>query len=366
MSSADASTTKPPRKVGKAIADAIARGAPNVELSRLPDLTDMTAETLTENVIKINSLCEDPRLKFVMERAVTHLHAFAKEVGLTTEEWMATIQFLTATGKICSDIRQEFILLSDILGLSALVDTMNHPVPAGSEATEATVLGPFFTEDSHDIPAGESIASEGKGEYMYVQGYVKDLQGKGIEGCTVETWETDEDGEYILKELRSGPRMTLSSSGLYDTQYDGRSQPDCRGRLTTDKDGKYCYRAVLPVAYPIPNDGPVGTFLRKLNRHVFRPAHLHMQFAAKGFEPLTTALYFTGDDYLKSDAVFGVKSSLVCDVKEITDEASAKALGFRHAPYYLLDRDFVLITTEEAEIEKRKSLANYYASLQAK
>ncbi|KAL8283692.1 hypothetical protein RQP46_005487 [Phenoliferia psychrophenolica] len=318
------------KKVGKAVLDALARGAPNVDLALLPNLTDLSAETLTENVIKINSLCEDQRLKFVMEKAVTHLHAFAKEVGLTTEEWMKAIQFLTATGQICTDIRQEFILLSDILGLSALVDTLNHPVPVGSNATEATVLGPFFTEDSHDIPNGESIASEGKGEYMFVQGRVLDLEGKGVAGCTIETWETDEDG-------------------LYDTQYEGRSAPDCRGRITTDKDGKYCYRAVLPVAYPIPND-----------------AHLHMQFAAKGFEPLTTALYFTGDVYLKSDAVFGVKSSLVVDVKEITDEASAKALGFPHAPYYLLDRDFVLITVEQAEVEKKKSLANYYASLQAK
>jgi protocatechuate 3,4-dioxygenase beta subunit len=135
-----------------------------------------------------------------------------------------TIEFLTATGKICSDIRQEFILLSDIFGLSALVDTLNHPKPAG--ATEATVLGPFFTEDSHDIPAGGSIASEGKGEYMFVTGRVTNLQGKPVAGCKIETWETDEDG-------------------LYDTQYEGRTEPDCRGRLTTDKEG-YCPSSLNP------------------------------------------------------------------------------------------------------------------------
>ncbi|KAI5475347.1 catechol dioxygenase [Pseudohyphozyma bogoriensis] len=345
MSAPNATEVKP-KKVGKAIQMALDSGAPNVDLSKLPNLTDLSADSLCDNVIAINSLCENPRLKFVFEKLVTHVHQFAKEVSLTTEEWMAAIQFLTATGQICTDIRQEFILLSDILGLSALVDTMNHPVPEG--ATESTVLGPFFTEDAKDIPNGGSIASEGKGEYMFVKGRVTDLRGNGIAGCKIETWETDDEG-------------------LYDTQYEGRDGPDCRGRITTDADGYYWFRGVRPVAYPIPNDGPVGKLLRQLSRHVFRPAHLHMLFEAPGYESLITSLYPTGSDpYIKSDAVFGVKSSLLIDYEEVTDEEEAKRCGFPHGPFGLLKRDFVLITTEEAEVEKRKSLANYYASLQVK
>ncbi|KAM0756153.1 Intradiol ring-cleavage dioxygenase [Meredithblackwellia eburnea MCA 4105] len=336
---------KPPKKIGKAVQDALDRGAPNIDLKKLPNLTDLSADNLMENVIAINSLCEDDRLKFVIEKLTRHIHDFTKEVGLTTEEWFAGIHFLTKTGQICTDIRQEFILLSDIFGLSALVDTLNHPKPAGTLATESTVLGPFFTEDAADIPIGDSIASEGKGEYMYVSGKVTDLQDNGIAGCVIETWETDDEG-------------------LYDTQYICRDKPDCRGRITTAADGTYSFRAVLPVPYPIPNDGPVGKLLRRLNRHVFRPSHLHMTFTAPGFEHLITSLYFRGDEYLTSDAVFGVKSSLICDVEEIWDEDKAKSLGFLQAPFFKCDRDFVLITTEEAEIEKRKSLASYYATLQ--
>lgn len=186
-----------PKKVSKAVEAAIKNGAPNVDLSKLPDLTDMSADNITDNVLAINSLCANPRLKFVMESLVKHLHSFAREVSLTTDEWMTAIQFLTQTGQACTDIRQEFILLSDVFGLSvpahfslrvqcshvlvsrsALVDAMNHPKPAG--ATEATVLGPFFTEDAKDVPQGESIASEGKGEYMYVRGQVKDLEVSSV------------------------------------------------------------------------------------------------------------------------------------------------------------------------------------------
>ncbi|KAM0753952.1 Intradiol ring-cleavage dioxygenase [Meredithblackwellia eburnea MCA 4105] len=334
-----------PKKVSRAYQEAIDGGAPDIDVSLLPNLTDLSADSLTDNVIAINSLCENPRLKFVMERLVKHLHAFTKEVGLTTEEWMTAIEFLTKTGQTCSDIRQEFILLSDIFGLSALVDTLNNPKPAG--ATEVTVLGPFETNDCKDIPMGQSIASEGKGEPMWVSGRVTDMQGKGVGGCVIETWETDEEG-------------------FYDTQYEGRVEPDCRGKITTAPDGTYEFQAVLPVIYPIPSDGPVGALLRKLNRHVFRPSHLHMTFTKPGFEHLVTALYFPGDKYLSSDAVFGVKSSLVTEVTEIHDDELAKKRGFKSGPFYDLHRDFVILTTEEAEVEKRKTLAPYYASIEGR
>ncbi|GAA5826938.1 hypothetical protein JCM11251_002170 [Rhodosporidiobolus azoricus] len=339
-----ASETGSTTKIGKAVQTAIDNGAPNIDLARLPNLTDMSPENITANVHAINSLCPNPRQKFVFDKLVSHLHDFAREVSLTTEEWMTAIQFLTATGQICSDIRQEFILLSDALGLSALVDAMNHPT--APPATEGTVLGPFFTEDAKDLSAGDSIASEGKGEYMFCEGRVLDVNGKPVPNCTIETWETDDDG-------------------LYDTQYEGRTEPDCRGRLKTDENGYYHYRAVLPTPYPIPNDGPVGKLLRSLNRHVFRPAHLHMMFVADGFETLITALYFKGDPYLHSDAVFGVKSSLIVDPIYVQDEAKTKALGFKNgSSYYHLEKDYVLLSTAQAEEQKKKSLANYYASLQ--
>ncbi|ORY90307.1 Intradiol ring-cleavage dioxygenase [Leucosporidium creatinivorum] len=341
--SLSAHETDSTKKVGKAVLEAIKAGAPNIDLSLLPDLVDMSPASITENVHAINSLCPDPRQKFVFEKLVTHLHDFAREVSLTTEEWMSAIHFLTATGKICSDIRQEFILLSDIFGLSALVDSMNHPVVA--PATEGTVLGPFFTEDAKELEAGQSIASEGKGEYMWCEGRILDIEGNPVANCKIETWETDDEG-------------------LYDTQYEGRTEADCRGRLTSDENGYYSYRAILPTPYPIPNDGPVGGLLKSLNRHVFRPAHLHMMFYRDGYETLITALYFKGDPYLKSDAVFGVKTSLIVDPQLITDESKSRALGFKNGPYWHLEKDYVLLTSAQAEEQKRKSLAHYYSSLQ--
>ncbi|BEI86277.1 hypothetical protein CcaverHIS002_0605640 [Cutaneotrichosporon cavernicola] len=324
--------------VGKAILDAIQRGAPDVDLDDLPNLTDMSADKLTENVIAINQGCTNPRQKYVLEALVRHMHSFVKEVGLTPEEWMTGLEFLTKTGQMCTDIRQEFILLSDVFGVSALVDTLNHPKPPG--ATEATVLGPFFVEDAREVAIGGEIAGEESGEPMLVKGRILDTNGKPIPNCLIETWETDEDGYYDTQ--RSGE--------------DGYVQ-DCRGRLYSDKDGNYAFRCVMPVPYPIPNDGPVGQLLRSMNRHVFRPAHLHMMFIADGYEKLITALYFKGDIFLSSDAVFGVKSSLVEDPKKVTDPAEARKAGFKKDEFYLCDRDFILITEQQAQEELVKAKA---------
>lgn len=253
----------------------------------------------------------------------------------------AAIQFLTKTGQICTDLRQEYILLSDIFGLSALVDSLNHPKP--QNATEATVLGPFFVEDSADVPNGESIASEGKGEYLYVHGKVTDTSGKPVPNAIIETWETDQEG-------------------FYDTQYSDRTEADCRGRLRTDEQGNYSFRGVKPVPYPIPNDGPVGQLLRKLGRHVFRPAHIHFMIMHPEYEKLITALYPEGDPYISSDAVFGVKSSLQYKYGEITDEAECKRLGFLSGPVATVEWDFVLCTEEEGEQQRRKTLKGFYES----
>jgi len=320
----------------KAVEEAIKSGAPNVDTSNLPDVSDITPETITENVRKINANCPNPRLKFLLSNLVGHLHDFVRETDLTTEEWMQSIQFLTATGKKSTDIRQEFILLSDVLGVSALVDALDHPRVGNS--TENTVLGPFFTEDAHDISHGESIASEGKGEYMYVSGNVKAVDGTSVAGAIVDTWETDDQG-------------------FYDTQYDGRTEPDCRGRLKTGDKGEYAFRAVVPVAYPVPKDGPVGELMGKMGRHVFRPAHLHVKIQAEGYETLVTTLFPRGDPYLTSDAVFGVKKSLIADLGEVIGEEETRKKGFKKGDRFkTLEWDFVLVKSEDANAARAERM----------
>jgi protocatechuate 3,4-dioxygenase beta subunit len=254
---------------------------------------------------------------------------------------MNAITFLTRTGQTCTQLRQEFILLSDVMGVSALVDSLNNPPVAGG--TESSVLGPFLTEDAPDgtrmlretifrgsdmiiVPHGESIASEGKGDYMYVEGRVLSTEGKPIANASLETWETDSLGGYSI--IAPITQYHSTFAGYYDTQYKDRGQPDCRGRLVTDNDGRFGYRAVVPVAYPVPGDvccllliilfsdaeivqGPVGELLLSLGRHNMRPSHLHMMVEAPGYQKLITALYPEGDQWLSSDAVFGVKKSLI-------------------------------------------------------
>jgi len=308
-----------------------------IDLSKLPQNLDMNAESITANVHALNANCPDERMKFVFKSLVNHLHDFVRETSLTTEEWMTAINFLTETGKMCSDVRQEFILLSDSLGVSTLVDSINRAKPPG--ATECTVLGPFFTEDAHEKENGDSIASEGKGEYMFVEGLVTDLQGNPIPNAIIDTWETD-------------------GFGLYDTQYGSREGPECRGRLHSAEDGSYAFRAVVPVSYPIPSDGTVGEMVSKLGRHVFRPAHLHIRINAPGYDELITALYFKGDAYLMSDAVFGVKSSLIVEPQIINDPSISKARGFKEPkPHAYLKQNFVLATLDEA-VESRKKASS--------
>ncbi|KAF3920120.1 hypothetical protein AA313_de0202276 [Arthrobotrys entomopaga] len=300
----------------------------------IPPMKDLTDSNITENVNIINSQSPDKRLQYLLTSLVTHLHDFARETRLTTEEWMAAIQFLTATGQKCDDIRQEFILLSDTLGLSVLVDGMNNPKPSG--ATEGTVLGPFHRHDAGHVEIGGDICSPGKGEPMLVICSLKNTAGKAIEGATIDVWETDGDG-------------------FYDTQYPGGVEPDCRGVLTSTLDG-FWFKCIKPVPYPIPSDGPVGKMLKTLHRHSYRPAHLHFKFKKAGYDELVTALYLRGDPYETSDAVFGVKSSLVTDIESITDAAMAEKYGMKVGDH-LLKWDFVLTTeTEGKELKERLAM----------
>lgn len=238
----------------------------------------------------------DDRLREIMDRLVRHLHAFVHETALTEAEWLAGIQFLTATGKQCDDARQEFILLSDTLGVSMAVDAVSHLKPIG--ATETTVLGPFYVPGSTPLPMWADIAAEAVGMPAYVSGRVTDLGGRPIAGATLDVWQTD--GE-----------------GLYGVQRFGASRPSyTRGKFTTDAAGCYGFRTIRPVSYAIPTDGPVGAMLAALGRHPYRPAHVHTLVSAPHYRPVTTHLFVAGDPYLDSDAVYAVKRSLVVTFQE--------------------------------------------------
>jgi protocatechuate 3,4-dioxygenase beta subunit len=233
----------------------------------------------------------NPRLATVMASLVQHLHAFAKDVELTQEEWGVAIDFLTRTGQMCDENRQEFILLSDTLGVSMLVDAINHRRPSG--ATENTVLGPFHVADAPHYPMGQNISLDGKGESCLFQGRVLDRQGNPIENATIDVWCDNADGFYDVQQPDIQPKFNN------------------RGIFTTGADGAYSFRGIRPVAYPIPDDGPVGQMLAALGRHPNRPAHMHFIVEAPGYERIITHTFVDGDEWLTSDAVFGVKASLI-------------------------------------------------------
>lgn len=267
-------------------------------------MAPMTAETITEHSIASNNNATSPRLLFLLSSLITHLHAFTRETRLSTAEWEFAIDFLTRVGHTCTPTRQEFILLSDVLGLSTLVESLNHPKPPS--ATEGTVLGPFHTHDAAETDLGGSIASDGKGEVCLVRGKVVDaVTGAPLPGAKIDVWETD-------------------ASGHYDTQYSDRSCPDCRGIITTADDGSFFFKAVRPVPYPIPVDGPVGELLRATRRHPYRPSHMHFLIKADRYDTLVTSLYPKGDPYEDSDAVFGVKKSLLVELGKVRREEAGK------------------------------------------
>lgn len=263
----------------------------------------------------------DPRTAEVMAIMVRHLHAAVKEARVTGEEWMAAIQFLTATGQMCSDWRQEFILLSDVLGVSMLVDAINHQRPEGS--TENTVLGPFHVSDAPRYAHGDNISLDGKGEPVLVSGRVVDNEGQPIAGATLDVWQANEDGFYDVQQPDVQPRMNL------------------RGIFTTDSDGRFWFRSARPRYYPIPDDGPVGTLLTALGRHPFRAAHLHFIVEADGCDRIVTHIFTPDCGYLAEDAVFGVKQSLIADFVKRDDPARAADLGFP-SPFWTVEWEVVM------------------------
>ncbi|WP_298493189.1 intradiol ring-cleavage dioxygenase [uncultured Maritimibacter sp.] len=280
-----------------------------------------TEDQSAEVVISRNANAENARLAEVMAILTRHLHAAVKEIEPTEAEWFRAIQFLTETGQTCSDWRQEYILLSDILGVSMLVDAINNRKPAG--ASESTVLGPFHVADAPFMDMGADICLDGKGEAMEVRGTVRDLAGAPVGGVVLDVWQANDEGFYDVQQKGLQPDFNL------------------RGRFRTGADGTYRFWAVRPRFYPIPDDGPVGKLLRQLGRHPFRPAHLHYILAADGFETLTTHIFDPDDPYIHSDAVFGVKESLMATFRKIASAQELEAAG-RDDWFWRVEHDFVL------------------------
>jgi hydroxyquinol 1,2-dioxygenase len=283
-------------------------------------MSNNTEEQITQNVLESIAHTPNRRLHEVMSSLISHLHAFVRETALTQEEWAQGIQFLTRTGQMCDEKRQEFILLSDITGTSMLVDAVNHRWSEG--ATESTVFGPFYREGAEELPPRANISQDGRGEPTVVSGRVLSADGAPIPGALLDIWETDENG-------------------LYEQQDPEQPDMNLRGKFRTDSEGRYCFVGIKPVSYAIPDDGPVGQLLRNLARHPFRPAHIHLLISADGFASVTTHLFVKGDPYLDSDVVFGTKDSLVVDF--IRHDSPAEAAQYHvTAPFYTVEYDFAL------------------------
>jgi catechol 1,2-dioxygenase len=284
-----------------------------------PDIT--SEREITARAVGSFAHTPDARLRFLLQSLVSHLHDFASEVELSEAEWFKAIQFLTATGQKCDDVvRQEFILLSDVLGLSMLVDAIEHR--NGAQATESTVFGPFYIAGMPDREYGENMALI-PGSVSLITGVVRDPDGNPLPGATLDVWQTAENGQY------SGQDVTQPHGNL-------------RGRYRADEQGRYAIRSVVPVSYPIPTDGPVGELLGAAGRHPWRPAHLHFMLDAPGHRRLVTHVFNDDDPYIDSDAVFGVKDSLrvVYQTRSADDRLAEQfdiGTDFHHAHF-----DFVL------------------------
>jgi hydroxyquinol 1,2-dioxygenase len=291
-------------------------------------------DTLTDAVVGRLKDAGNPRFKQLMASLVKHLHAFAREVELTEEEWFEGIKFLTATGKMCDDRRQEFILLSDVLGLSMMVVALNHKTPPG--ATEATVLGPFFAHGAPEFEYGADLRQGAtlRGEDTYVTGRVLSMDGKPIPNATLDIWQAKADG-------------------IYDVQ-DPKAEFELRGRVRANAKGEYAFKSYKPKFYSVPDDGPVGELLRATGNHKMRPAHMHAIVSAPGYQQVITHVFVEGDPYLDSDAVFAVKDSLIGKYRKVDSPEEAQRLGMPN-PFVKLEWDFRL--APDAGVKARNTIA---------
>lgn len=289
-------------------------------------------DKLTQDVIAAFANTPDPRLRQLMTSLVTHLHAFARENDLRPEEWLAAIRFLTETGQISTEKRPEFIVLSDTLGVSMMVVSLaqaraSKTLKGATEATEATVEGPFFWAGAPDLPLGADIGVDVPGEPALYMGRVTDVDGQPLANALLDVWSGDGEGKYDVQ-LSAEPTMKA------------------RGRFRTDAEGRYWFWSILPAYYPIPDDGTVGKMMRATNRGIYRPGHLHMMVSADGHVPLTTHLFVGGSPYIDEDAVFGKRDSLVVDFDR---HAPGKAVDGREmaVPYHSASYDFRLAPQAE-------------------
>jgi hydroxyquinol 1,2-dioxygenase len=297
------------------------------------DLRAARERAVTDQVLASFAGTESPRLATVLTALVEHLHAFAREVRLTQAEWDLAIGYLTETGQISTDRRQEFILLSDVLGLSMLTVGINSP--AEQDATESTVFGPFFVEGSPRIERGGTIAQGVKGRPCHVHGVVRSVDGTPVPAARIEVWEADDDG-------------------FYDVQYDGDGLQG-RGHLFSGPEGEYDFWSVVPAPYPIPHDGPVGRLLAATNRSPMRPAHVHFMVTAPGYETLITHIFVAGSDHLDDDAVFGVKPSLVVRF----DERAAGEAGGEHLDGPWAEASFEIVLAPQPRPRPGRSVPRY-------
>jgi protocatechuate 3,4-dioxygenase beta subunit len=284
-------------------------------------MVDLDEFTITDAALEQMANTANPRLKQIMDAAVRHMHAFVREVELTPAEWIQGLQFLTAVGQACTPIRQEFILLSDVLGVSAVVNAL-HDRKAKELGSQSSLLGPFFREGAPELPLGAQIVEKPTAEELVIHGQITDTHGVPVPGALIQVWQTSERGLYDLQE-RNGESM------------------DMRGNFRADATGHYYFRTVRPKGYSIPMDGPVGDLVHAQGRHGMRPSHVHMLIGAEGHRELVTALYFGDDDYIDSDTVFGVSGSLVVAAKDDPDSPMKGLRGVRY--------DFRLAKAEPGE-----------------
>lgn len=281
--------------------------------------TTVTEDTITDAAVARWATAHDPRTAELMTALVRHLHDFARETRLTEDEWMAAVRWLTATGQISDDKREEFILASDVLGLSMLVVQQNHRLDPA--ATPATVLGPFHIDGSPEKASGEDMSDGLPGDPLFVHGSVRALDGTPVTGAVLDVWQSDADGTYEAQ-------LDVDEARL-------------RAKYTTDADGRYCLRTIAPLGYAIPMDGPVGGLVSRTDISPMRPAHIHFLLAVPGYEPLITHLFREGTEFLDSDVVFGVKRELVVGFTR-REPGPTPDGGHSEVPWYEARYDFVL------------------------
>ncbi|MGW6097614.1 dioxygenase family protein [Streptomyces sp. NPDC055157] len=283
-------------------------------------MRDLTSDTITEAVISTMRDTKDSRVAEILESLVRHLHSFVRDVELTEEEWARAVDFLTRTGQMCTPTRQEFILLSDVLGVTMLVDALSHRRPA--EATQNSVLGPFFRQDRPQHTDAADISAGLPGSPLFFEGRVVNREGAPVTGAAVDVWHSDAEGRY-------------------DVDVPGQVDPAMRALFWADETGHFSFRSIRPSSYPIPGDGPVGELMSATSRSLMRPAHVHLLIEAPGFQRVTSMLFPSDDPYLDTDPVFGVKESLVESYDTYTADAGP-CRALTDVPYTLLRHTFVL------------------------